>query len=301
MQGNIVRLAVIGAGTMGIQIAAQAAAHGNDVNVYDQDPQVFPKSAQRLADSITMTVSIKKSVLSPQEWVEAIRKVKHCLSLKEALQGVDLVIEACPEDLELKRSVFSLIDSSAPSHAILATNSSSIPISRIEGATKRPEKCLNLHFYQLVMGMNIVDVMGGSKTTSEVIEMGSKWLRSIGCIPLIVKKEILGFCFNSIWRVIKRQALHMWAGGYVDFRDIDRGWMRYFQLPQGPFGLMDVVGLDVIYAIEMVYYNESKDSKDYPPAALKAMIERNELGVKTGRGFYTYPDPEYTKADFLTP
>jgi 3-hydroxybutyryl-CoA dehydrogenase len=299
MQRNIERLAVIGAGTMGTQIAAQAAAHGNDVNVYDQDPQIFCKSAQRLADSIT--VSNKKSVLSHQEWIEATRKVRQCPNLNEALHEVDLVIEACPEDVELKRSVFSLLDSSAPPHAILATNSSSIPISRIESATRRPEKCLNLHFYQLVMGMNIVDVMGGSKTTSVVIEIGCKWLRSIGCIPLTVKKEMLGFCFNSIWRVIKRQALHMWAGGYVDFRDIDRGWMRYFQLPQGPFGLMDVVGLDVIYAIEMVYYNESKDPKDYPPAALKSMIERNELGVKTGRGFYTYPDPEYTKPDFLTP
>jgi 3-hydroxybutyryl-CoA dehydrogenase len=248
-----------------------------------------------------MALSKRRPILSSQKWVEATRMVKQCLTLKEALQDVDLVIEACPEDVELKRKVFSLIDSSAPSHAILATNSSSIPISKIEGATGRPEKCLNLHFYQMVLGINIVDVMGGAKTTSEVFEKGSNWVRSIGCIPLGVRKEVLGFCFNSTWRAIKRQALHMWADGYADFRDIDRGWMVFYQLPQGPFGLMDMVGLDVVYNIELVYYAESKDPKDYPPDALKTMIEKGELGVKTGKGFYTYPNPEYTNPGFLTP
>jgi 3-hydroxybutyryl-CoA dehydrogenase len=91
----------------------------------------------------------------------------------------------------------------------------------------------------------------------------------------------------------------MWAGGYVDFRDIDRGWMIWNGVSQGPFGLMDGVGLDVVYDIEMVYYNESKDPKDFPPQALQEMIARNELGVKTGKGFYTYPHPEYKNPVFL--
>jgi 3-hydroxybutyryl-CoA dehydrogenase len=91
----------------------------------------------------------------------------------------------------------------------------------------------------------------------------------------------------------------MWAGGYVDFRDIDRGYMIWNNVSQGPFALMDQVGLDVVYEIEMVYYEESKDPKDHPPEALKKMIERNELGVKTGKGFYTYPNPEYKDPDFL--
>jgi 3-hydroxyacyl-CoA dehydrogenase len=299
MHHNIKKVAVIGAGTMGTQISIQAAAHGNDVSVYDQDPQIFNKNAQRLLDS--MALSKRRPILSSQKWVEATRMVKQCLTLREALEDADLVIEACPENVELKRKVFSLIDSSAPSHAILATNSSSIPISKIEGATGRPENCLNLHFYQMVLGINIVDVMGGAKTTSEVFEKGSNWVRSIGCIPLGVRKEVLGFCFNSTWRAIKRQALHMWADGYADFRDIDRGWMVFFQVPPGPFGLMDMVGLDVVYSIELVYYAESKDPKDYPPDALKAMIEKGELGVKTGKGFYTYPNPEYTNPGFLTP
>ena len=91
----------------------------------------------------------------------------------------------------------------------------------------------------------------------------------------------------------------MWAGGFVDFKDIDRGWMIWTGMSQGPFGIMDAVGLDVVYGIEMVYYNQSKDRRDYPPAALKKMIEQNHLGVKTGKGFYTYPNPEFKNPKFL--
>ena len=121
----------------------------------------------------------------------------------------------------------------------------------------------------------------------------------ISCVPLTVKKEIFGFCFNLVWRTIKREALHMWAEGFVYFTDIDRAWMIFHGTPVGPFGLMDRVGLDVVYDIEAVYFNESKDPKDRPPDALKAKIEQKELGVKTGKGFYTYPSPEYGRFDFL--
>jgi len=225
--------------------------------------------------------------------------VKHCGSLREAVAGADLVIEAVPENLALKRKVFKQLDILAPPKAVLATNSSSIPVSRLEKATSRPEKCLNIHFYALDQGRNIVDVMGGTRTPPRIIKTGKKWVQSIGCIPLTVQKEILGFCFNRIWRAIKREALYVWAGGYVDFRDIDRGWMNWTGMSQGPFGLMDGVGLDVVYYIEMVYYKESKDPKDRPPQALKSMINRGNLGVKTGKGFYTYPDPEFRHPGFL--
>jgi 3-hydroxyacyl-CoA dehydrogenase len=294
---KIRKVSLIGAGTLGTQIALQGASYGFDVSVYDQDPEIFQKTLQKLRES---SKNARRGPTLPfEEWVKAAQKVNQCKDLNAALKDVDLAIEACPENLELKREVFAQIDSLAPKEAILATNSSSIPISKIESATKRPEKCLNMHFYQPVLGMNIVDIMGGTKTTPETIEASKRWVRSIEYIPLTVKREILGFCFNSIWRSVKCQALHMWAEGYVDFKDIDRGWMVYFQLPQGPFGLMDLIGLDVIYEIEMIYYNESKDPKDYPPDALKAMVARKELGMKTGKGFYSYPNPEYASPDFL--
>lgn len=161
--------------------------------------------------------------------------------------------------------------------------------------------CLNIHFYQALHGMNMVDIMGGSVTPPEVIERGVRWIRSIGCVPLRVNKEILGFCFNRVWRAIKKEVLYMWANGFVDFRDTDRAWMILTKMKEGPFAIMDMVGLDVVYAIEMVYYNESGDPRDKPPDALLEMIQRGDLGIKTGKGFYTYPDPEFQRQDFLAP
>ncbi len=200
---------------------------------------------------------------------------------------------------KLKRKIFRQMDALAPRTAIFATNSSSIPVSRIEGAAKRPEKCLNLHFYMPAIGWNIVDIMGGTKTDPVVFNTVRQFARSIECIPLTVNKEVLGFCFNSVWRAVKRQTLYLWGEGFVDFRDIDRSWMVMFTPSHGPFFLMDLVGLDVVYDIEMSYYNESKDPKDLPPRALKEKIERKELGVKTGKGFYTYPNPEFARPEFL--
>jgi 3-hydroxybutyryl-CoA dehydrogenase len=294
---KIQNVAVVGTGMLGTQIAIQVANHHYKVTAYDPDTAAFARILGRL--KIRMQNSSRKPTIPWPQMQKAAKLVKHCASLRGAVAGADLVIEAVPEDLALKRKVWKQLDRLAPQKAILATNSSSIPVSRIETATGRPEKCLNIHFYALDQGRNIVDVMGGTRTSSRILKTGREWVQSIGCIPLTVKKEILGFCFNRIWRAIKREALYMWAGGYVDFRDIDRGWMIWSGMSPGPFGLMDAVGLDVVYDIEMVYYRESRYSKDRPPQALKAMIKRGNLGVKTGKGFYTYPDPEFRCPGFL--
>ena len=297
MEERIRKVAVVGTGLLGTQIAIQATCFGYEVSAHDPDEGSFNRVQENLKAS--MKISGGEPIVPMEDWKKAANKVKFCKELEKALRDADIVIEAVPEDLELKRKVFERLDALASRGAILATNSSSIPISKIESATARPEKCLNIHFYGLVRGMNMVDIMGGTRTTTETIEAGKAWIRSIGCVPLTVKKEILGFCFNRVWRAIKRETLYMWAEGFVDFRDIDRGWMIFTGMTQGPFGLMDNVGLDVVYDIEMVYYNESKDPKEHPPEALKAMVDRKELGIKTGKGFYNYPDPEYSRPDFL--
>lgn len=297
MEANIRKVAVIGTGFLGTQIAILSAGSGYKVSAYDIDDRSFNRALQNIKGLIK--ISKRKPTFPGEDWEKDIAKVALCKDQTEAVQGADIVIEAASENLELKRKIFKELDHMASQEAILATNSSSIPISRIESVTAKPERCLNLHFYSLATGVNMVDIMGGRRTTTEVIETAKAWVRSIGCIPLIVKKEIPGFCFNRIWRAVKREALHMWAGGFVDFKDVDRAWMIAHETPQGPFGLMDSIGLDVVYDIEMVYYNESKDSRDYPPDALKTMVDRNELGIKTGKGFYIYPDPEYSKSDFL--
>jgi len=293
----IKKISVVGLGTLGTQIAIQAAYYGYDVYAYDPDPQVFQKTIQKIKGM--MKFLGKNPTMGAEEWERAAGKVKMESELARAVKETDLVIEAVPEVLELKRKIWAEIDSLAPKGALLATNSSSIPVSRIESATQRPEKCLNIHFYHPAVGWIIVDVMGGTRTLPEVLGAAKEFIRSIQCIPLTVNKEILGFCFNSVWRAIKKQTLYLWGEGFVDFRDIDRAWMAMFTPTHGPFFLMDLVGLDVVYDIEMSYYNESKDPRDYPPKALKEKIERKELGVKTGKGFYTYPNPEFSRPEFL--
>jgi len=294
---NIRTVALIGTGTMGTQIAVQAALFGYAVSTYDVDQESFHRAQAHLTSLIKGTKS--KRLPSIEEWEEAAQRIGRCDTVAEALADADLVIEAVAEDLSVKRQVFKEIDTLAPSTAILATNSSSIPISKIESATARAEQCINIHFYFPALGTNMVDIMGGTKTTPEVIEACTAWVRSIGCVPLTVNKEILGFCFNRVWRAVKREVLHMWAEGYVDFRDIDRAWMIFTGMKQGPFGIMDKAGLDVIHDIEMIYYAESQDPRDLPPQPLQSMVEKQQLGVKTGTGFYCYPDPEYKRPDFL--
>lgn len=294
---EIRKVAVVGNGILGTQIAVQAAHFGYAVAAYDADAESFRRAHQGL--KYRLESGLEKGPLTVDQWATGAEKVALSRDLKEAVQNADLVVEAVSESLELKRKVFQSLDALAPRSAILATNSSSIPVSRIESATQKPEQCLNLHFYFPLMGVNMVDIMGGTKTAQEVLEAGKRWIRSIGCVPLTVKKEIFGFCFNRVWRAIKREALYMWGEGFVDFRDIDRGWMISHRTPYGPFGLMDRVGLDVVYDIEMAYFHESGDARDRPPDVLKAKIDRKELGVKTGKGFYSYPDPEYGQSEFL--
>ncbi len=299
MIGKIKKVAVLGLGTLGTQIACQAAVSGYDVTAYDLDDTVFHRT-------MDIFLSIDQSKVRPSDikisaWTEASKNIIMVSSLYEAVKNSDLVIEVVPEDLDLKLKVWKEMGTAAPEDAILATNSSSLPVSKLESVTKHPQKCLNIHFYQMVFGQTMADVMGGTKTDSIVFDAGVKFVRSLGIVPLKVKKEILGFCFNRIWRAVKRETLYMWAGGYVDFLDVDRAWMIFTGGAWGPFGLMDGVGLDVVWDIEMVYYNESKKPDDHPPRALKKMLEKGHLGVKSGKGFYHYPEPEYRNKDFLRP
>jgi 3-hydroxyacyl-CoA dehydrogenase len=293
------KITVIGAGTLGAQIALLAANAGYDVTIYDVREGALGKTIDNLCSSIQ-----EKGIqpMIPWEQVNVLQKeIRGVTSLEEALKDADLVVESVPEILEIKQNVFKELGQKANPQTIFATNSSSMPISRMEESSGRPEKCLNIHFYNILEGMNMADVMGGTRTTQDVMDKGIAWVRSLGCIPLTVKKELLGFCFNRIWRSIKREGLWMWGNNCVDFKDVDRAWMTFTGMKMGPFGIMDGVGLDVVHAIEMVYYKESKDPKDKPPQALKEKIDRGELGVKSGEGFYSYPDPEFARADFLNP
>ncbi len=297
MAKAVERVTVVGTGILGTQISMLSAHAGKKVKAYDSKEGAFIATYQKIYNDL------KTREINPfipwEQWPAARDGVEQIADLGEALRDADLVIEAVPENLELKKKTFKEIGYYAPQGAVLATNSSSIPISQIEASSGRPEYCLNIHFYLPLQGMNMVDIMGGTKTLPEVLERGVQYILSLGCVPLKVKKEILGFCFNSVWRAIKRQTLYLWANGFVDFQDVDRAWMIFTKMKEGPFALMDKVGLDVVYDIEMVYYRESRDPKDKPPEALLEKVKKGDLGVKSGKGFYTYPNPEFLRPDFI--
>jgi len=270
--GNEIKIiGMIGAGYMGKTISAKALEYGYTVRLYDTNPESLEQLTKEFNEQ-------KQTKEIPGEFT-----VHN--TILEAVADVDLVLEAIPEKIELKKKVFSEIDKTAPPHAILATNSSSIPVSRIEDAVERKDKVLNIHFYN-VDAMPMADIMRGSKTSDETFEKGKKWIESIEFLPLVVKKECLGFVFNRVWRAVKKECLKIWAEGTANIDDVDKAWNIWGSIGFGPFKAMDMVGLDVVYDIEMSYYNESGDPKDKPPQALKDKIERGELGDKTGQGFY---------------
>lgn len=277
MAKEIKKVGIIGAGFTGKQIAAHTALNNFIVRIYDIDPKTVEDAKKYIS-----------GVIKRKNKMDAIQNVSYHSDLNEALKDVDLVIETVPEDLELKKVVFTQIDNSAPIHAIIGTNSSSYPVSKIESAIKRKDKVLNLHFYPPIPSCPMVDIMRGSETSEETFEMGKKWIEDIKCEPLVVKKECLGFVFNRVWHAVKKECLKIWDGGYADIETVDKAWKIFTGMNRGPFTSMDAIGLDVIYAVEMSYYNESGDPNDKPPDALKEMVENGDLGLKSGKGFFTW-------------
>ncbi|RTZ94424.1 MAG: 3-hydroxyacyl-CoA dehydrogenase family protein [Deltaproteobacteria bacterium] len=287
---------VVGAGTMGAQIALQSAVHGYTVYMIDLDREILEGASERQIEELRARVQRKE--LSDDDAAKIMDRLRFSTAMR-GLPAPDLVIEAAVEDLEVKREIFRRLDERCPAPTILATNSSSIKISAIESATRRPDRVLNLHFYNPVWQRPVVELMRGSATSDETITTVRSFARSIGVTPLVVQKESTGFLFNRVWRAIKRECLHLVDEGVASFEDVDRAWMIAFGLPMGPFGIMDRIGLDVVRDIEMTYYRESGNPSDAPPKLLLDKIERGELGVKTGKGFYTYPHPAYEDPAWL--
>ncbi len=277
MGDKITTISVIGAGFMGRQIIEKSALYGYNINIFEIKPE-------DLGDFIN---KVKKKTDNKKIEID----IKSFSSISEAVKNTDLIIEAIPEKLELKRKIFSEIDKSAPPNAIITTNSSSIPISKLEDVVERKDKVMNLHFYNLFI-MPMADIMRGTHTSEETFQKVKNWAESIDITALEVKKECYGFVFNRIWRAIKKDCLKIWAGGYADIETVDKAWnifCQYFIKNQyGPFQFMDRIGLDVVYDIELSYFKNSGLVDDKPPDALKEMVDKGDLGVKTGKGFYNY-------------
>jgi 3-hydroxybutyryl-CoA dehydrogenase len=278
MASEIKNVVIIGAGFMARNITAQIVPCGCNVSVYyhrfNTNPSAVDEAKRIIGHYLEKTPAKERQ-----------GTVTYHGKLPEALKNADLVIESIPENIELKKKVFAEIDKAAPPSVIISTNSSSIPVSRIESAVKRKDKVLNLHFYPRV---KMVDIMRGSKTSDETFEKGKKWIESIDCYPLVAKKDRVGLVFNGVYMAINKEYLDMWAGDYASIEDLDKAWKLFTGMPLGPFALMDWVGLDVVVDVSMSVYQLTGDPRDKPPQKLVDMVKKGELGRKSGKGFYTY-------------
>lgn len=297
---TIRRVTIIGAGTMGRQISLQIARHGFSVVLFDVDKTAL--SAARTTQAAYVADWIAAGEISVSDTDAIFENITYEANLATATVDADLAIEAAPEQLELKREVFAQLDRSLPAHAIIASNSSSIRVSMLEDATERPELVANFHFYLPVWDSPMVEVGGGSCTRVDVLVALTEFARRIGILPLRVRRESTGFVFNRVWRAVKKEVMKVADSGVATVEDIDRAWMIKFGREKAPpFAQMDRIGLDVIRDIELHYAAESGDPADLPLPILTEKVKQGELGVKSGRGFYSYPDPAFARADFLDP
>lgn len=293
---SIERVAIVGTGTQGAQIAYRCAVRGYDVRAFDASAAARDAARKKIRGWLGKHVA--EGRLAPQEAAEAEGRLQLLASLSDTVADADLVIEAVPENLELKRAVWLQIDGVAPAETLLATNSSSIPSSRLAEATNRQGRTFSLNF-DFPVEDSLVELMWNGETSQASKEVVRPFLVSLGMIVLESHREIQGFSFNRVWRAIKKECLHLVGEGYSDVQGLDRHFMLTFGTSLGPFAFMDMVGLDVVRDIELSYCRESGDPADLPPTMLLEMIERGELGVKTGKGFYEYPNPAYQTPGWL--
>jgi 3-hydroxybutyryl-CoA dehydrogenase len=273
-------MAILGAGTLGRRIALMLATRGAEVRLYDPNAEV------RAVAVAYATAELPKLVESMSGG--KIGSVVPADDMRAALADVWHVVEAVPEKLELKKELFRQVDTLAPADAILATNSSSYPSSRLADSVGNPERLLNTH-YLMPPRATAVELMSCGRTDPQVIELLADILPSYGLTPYVVQRESMGFIFNRIWAAIKRESLAVVAEGVATPEVVDAIYKQALGTKSGPFRSMDAVGLDVVLSIEEHYAQENSSLPEGPRTLLKKMLSEGRLGVKSGRGFYDYP------------
>jgi 3-hydroxybutyryl-CoA dehydrogenase len=294
--GAIDSVAIIGAGTMGAQIGALVAFSGRRTTIYDTLPDALVRAEQRIEQGILPSISAGGQI--DGDVAAARNRITFIPTLSDAVQDVDLVIEAVREDLEVKREVFAELSELAP-NAILATNSSSIRCADFAGAVADPSRLLNMHFFAPIWVRTMLELMSSGSTTEAILERTFAFGRSLGLVTAVLRTQSKGFIINRIWRSVRRECLRVVDEGVATPEEIDRFWMIFFQTKFAPFGTMDMVGLDVSRDIEWSYQRETLDPTDLPSATLARLVEEGHLGEKTGRGFYSYPNPAYAQPGFV--
>jgi 3-hydroxybutyryl-CoA dehydrogenase len=272
---------------MGAQIAQQAALHGMLVTLTDNDRAQLRKAGESNRGHLQHRV--EKGRMSQADADAAHRHVLLITDLDGAVQQADLVIEAVFEDLEVKRAIFRDLDRLAPREAVLASNSSTIGISKLAEVTTRPELCLNMHFFFPVLVMDLVEIVRGPQTSDVAVDRALEAARAMGRTPVVLNKEIDGFIVNRVLHAATQEAYRLLDAGVASFEDIDTAVEKGLNWPMGPFRLGDFSGLDVTYNARLHIYRTTADERYRPSPHLEAKVKAGKLGRKTGEGWYTYP------------
>jgi 3-hydroxybutyryl-CoA dehydrogenase len=277
-------LAVVGAGLMGSGIAEAAAVAGVEVILRDIDQAGVDRAQERIERSLARAVKGGKLT---QDEAAAIRARISLTTDLGAIRDADLVVEAVPEDEQLKLSVMEAIDAAVSADAIIASNTSSIPITQLAHAVKNPERVIGLHFFSPVPVMNLVEIVIALDTGEQTVAVAKAFAARLGKTP-IETKDRSGFIVNMLLVPYLMAAVRMFEEGFATREDIDVGMKLGCGHPMGPLTLSDFIGLDVLYAIGVSLYDEFKRDEYAPPPLLKRMVASGRLGRKSGRGFYEY-------------
>jgi 3-hydroxybutyryl-CoA dehydrogenase len=277
-------IGVIGAGTMGNGIAQVCALAGLSVVMVDVDDQRVAKGRDAIASNLERLVN--KGKLSAAERDAALGRLRGATNYG-ALRDADLIIEAATEDEALKLKILCQVDAAAKNGAVLATNTSSISITKLGAAMKRPARFVGLHFFNPVPVMALVEVVRGRQTDAATVEAALALAKRLGKTPVVVK-DSPGFVVNRLLCPMLNEAVLAYGEGIASAQDIDAAMRLGCNHPIGPLALADLIGLDVLLAVMEVFHREFKDPKYRPAPLLKEMVAGGKLGRKTGRGFHTY-------------
>ncbi len=296
---DIKTILIIGAGTMGQQIGFQCAVCEFDVVMYDISEDMLQTANNRL-DKLSRSY-ISSGRLTKETAGAARSRMQMTTDPVIAGADADFVSESVPEDPKLKAKVFAQFHEICPAHTIFTTNTSSLVPSMIAEATGRPERFAAFHFHDTRV-TQVVDIMPHPGTLPEVAALIEAFAVRIGQIPIVLKRENFGYVFNAMLMELFKSAQTLAANGVATIQDIDRAWMGVMHTLMGPFGIMDSIGIDTVWKLTDYWAKIVKDPQQMKNAEfMRRYVDKGELGEKTGKGFYAYPDPAFSKPGFIKP